>query len=115
MVGSGILVGVEVAVAVAVSVGVAVGVSVGLGVWVMAGVAVGGTEVGLGRVGIKVGSGILGENAIPANAITDKQNKTARTARILNCGTVRPKKAFFCFWGDIGIQEPFTGGMERKT
>jgi len=91
MVGSGILVAVAVGVAVAVSVGVSVGVSVRLGIWVMVGVAVGGTEVGSGRVGIKVGRGLVGDNAHPASAIKEKQIRITRTATILNCGTVMLK------------------------
>jgi len=118
MVGSGILVGSGVAeavgVAVAVSVIVTVGVSVGMGVGGMSGVGVGGMEVGMGSVGIKVDRGMAGEYVNPANAIIDKQSRITSTARILNCGQVRPRKGLFCLLGDGCIQEPFTGGEEHK-
>ena len=111
MVGSGILV------AVAVSVGVNVGVSVGLGVIVRVGVAVGGREVGSGSVGIKLGKGTVGVNAIFPNAITTRQSRMTRTARIPdripNCGHVKPKRVFLDLSGDLGIQEPFTGRVLR--
>jgi len=118
MVGSGILVGTAeaegVKVAAAVSVGVTVGVSVGLGVGVMVGVGEGGAEVGTGSVGITVGIGMDGENVNQANAIIEKQSRITSTARILNCGQVRPMRGLFCLLGDGCIQEPFTGQIKRK-
>ena len=111
-VGSGIIV--AVGVIVAVKVGVTVGVAVGLGVCVMVAVGVGGMEVGLGRVGIKVGKRKVGANAIIPIAIKQRHSRTTRTARILNCGQVRPKKGFPGLLGDLVIQEPFTGLILRN-
>jgi len=117
-VGSGIPVAVAVAVAVEVSVavseGVTVGGSVGTGVGVAGRGGVGGMEVGTGRVGIKVGSGMEGENVNPAIAMTVKHSRVTSAARIPNCGQVRPRKVFFCLSGDGCIHEPFTGRVKHK-
>jgi len=107
-VGSGVIVGVAVAVSVGVAVGVAVEVAVGLGVGVMVDVGFGGMEVGLGRVGIKVGKDAGRANAIIPIAINNRHSNKTRTARILNCSQVRFKKGFFGLSGDLGIQEPST-------
>ena len=103
-----------VAVEVAVSVGVKVGVAVGLGVDVIVGVNVGGSEVGLRRVGIDVGKGAVGANTIFPIAINKRHSKIARTARILNCGQVKLRKVFLGLLGGLGIQEPFAGRILRN-